>query len=166
MTGLAGIAKVILASEHNVLPSNLHYKIPHPDIPALHDGRIQVVDKATRWEGGTTGVSAFGFGGANVHAILQSEEKCIQGQHDSSKRLAVCSGRTKEWVEEVLNLAIQHQADLGFHALLDGQLNSSRKMLAFRAYTVLNGNGEIYTQVNFTYIIAYHNFNIQILEQF
>lgn len=41
-SGLCSIAKVIVAMERGVLPANLHYSTPNPDIPALNDGRIQV----------------------------------------------------------------------------------------------------------------------------
>lgn len=41
-SGLCSIAKVIVAMERGVLPANLHYSTPNPDIPALSDGRIQV----------------------------------------------------------------------------------------------------------------------------
>lgn len=41
-SGLAGVTKVLLAMQHGVLPGNLHYKKPNPDIPALIDGRLKV----------------------------------------------------------------------------------------------------------------------------
>lgn len=41
--GLCSIAKVVLAMERGVIPGNLHYRTPNPDIPALSDGRIKVL---------------------------------------------------------------------------------------------------------------------------
>lgn len=41
-SGLAGVTKVLLAMQNGVLPPNLHYKKPNPDIPALVDGRLKV----------------------------------------------------------------------------------------------------------------------------
>lgn len=41
-SGLCSIAKVLVAMESGVIPANLHYSKPNPDIPALNDGRIQV----------------------------------------------------------------------------------------------------------------------------
>lgn len=41
-SGLCSIAKMVVAMEHGVIPGNLHYKSPNPDIPALSDGRIKV----------------------------------------------------------------------------------------------------------------------------
>lgn len=70
-SGMASVVKVLLAMETGILQPNLHYKKPNPYIPALKDGRLQVVVKPTKWSGGIVGVNSFGFGGANVHAILK-----------------------------------------------------------------------------------------------
>jgi fatty acid synthase len=41
-SGLAAMAKVIIAMHGGVIPANLHYREPNPDIPALADGRFKV----------------------------------------------------------------------------------------------------------------------------
>lgn len=46
-SGLASLAKIIIAMERNVLPPNLHYKDPNPYIPGLVDGSIQVCSTAS-----------------------------------------------------------------------------------------------------------------------
>lgn len=43
-SGLCGVAKVLLAMQHGIIPPNLHFNSPNPDIPALLDGRIKVND--------------------------------------------------------------------------------------------------------------------------
>ena len=72
-TGLAALAKIIIASEHKTIPANLHYNKPNPEIPGLSDGRLQVVSQNTKWQGGLTAINNFGFGGANVHAVLNTK---------------------------------------------------------------------------------------------
>lgn len=47
-SGLCSVAKVIVAMERGVIPGNLHYKSPNPDIPALSDGKIKVTIRAKR----------------------------------------------------------------------------------------------------------------------
>lgn len=42
-SGLCSIAKVVIAMESGVIPGNLHFKEPNTDIPALSDGRLQVI---------------------------------------------------------------------------------------------------------------------------
>jgi fatty acid synthase len=41
-SGLCSIAKVLIAMETGVIPPNLHYQNPNPDIPALSDGSLEV----------------------------------------------------------------------------------------------------------------------------
>ncbi|CAG9793617.1 unnamed protein product [Diatraea saccharalis] len=43
-SGLASIAKLVVALQHGVIPANLHYKSPNTDIPALLDGRLKVIN--------------------------------------------------------------------------------------------------------------------------
>ena len=57
--------------EEKILPPNLHYNNPNPEIPGLTDGSLQVVDECTKWNGGLVAMNSFGFGGANVHAIYK-----------------------------------------------------------------------------------------------
>lgn len=44
-SGVCSIAKLLIAMEAGVLPGNLHFKNPNPDLYGLMDGRIKVVDK-------------------------------------------------------------------------------------------------------------------------
>ena len=76
--GLAGVITAALCVRHGVLPPTLHVrklnKVFTPGTPfSLR------VDKAGYWHGDRriAGVSAFGFGGTNYHAILQNYETGI-----------------------------------------------------------------------------------------
>ncbi|XP_071547019.1 fatty acid synthase-like [Panulirus ornatus] len=71
-SGLCSMVKVLLAMQRKELPGNLHFTAPNPEIPALVDGRIKVVNENTPWAGGFAAVNSFGFGGANVHVLLRS----------------------------------------------------------------------------------------------
>ena len=66
--------QVLISMEEKQLPPNLHYNTPNTDIPALTDGRLHVVTEPTQWNGGYTAINSFGFGGANVHVILNSNK--------------------------------------------------------------------------------------------
>ncbi|WP_459548791.1 polyketide synthase Pks13 [Nocardia sp. X0981] len=72
--GAAGLAKVILAFQHDVLPPNINYAGPNPYIP-FEQARLKVVDEPTpfpRYSGtATVGISGFGFGGTNAHLVVQ-----------------------------------------------------------------------------------------------
>lgn len=69
--GIAGLVKTVLALHHDVVPPSLHCS----DGSALDDVRLRVVSESEPWPryGGTAtaGVSGFGFGGTNAHAVLE-----------------------------------------------------------------------------------------------
>ena len=72
--GIAGVIKVILSLEHEVLPQHLHFRNPSPHIP-WDRLAVQVVKEATAWERNgrprIAGVSSFGFAGTNAHVIIE-----------------------------------------------------------------------------------------------
>ncbi|WP_082392763.1 polyketide synthase Pks13 [Nocardia arizonensis] len=72
--GVAGLAKVLMAFQHNVLPANLNFAGPNPYIP-FDQANLKVVESPTefpRYSGvATVGISGFGFGGTNAHLVLQ-----------------------------------------------------------------------------------------------
>jgi acyl transferase domain-containing protein len=72
--GAAGLVKAVLALEHRVLPPSLNFESPNeallqPDLP------VRVITEAEEWRAGAhprrVGVSAFGFGGTNFHAVIE-----------------------------------------------------------------------------------------------
>lgn len=71
--GLLGLVKCVLALHHGLIPPTLHHDAPNPRIPLAEWG-LAVVDRPLAWPHGgrprTAGVSSFGFGGANAHAVL------------------------------------------------------------------------------------------------
>ena len=79
-SGMAGLFKVLLAMKHRKIPATLHYENLNPYI-RLDDSPFYIVDRCLDWsprdEQGTAlplraGISAFGFGGANAHIVLES----------------------------------------------------------------------------------------------
>ncbi|MFE9203232.1 AMP-binding protein [Micromonospora sp. NPDC007230] len=71
--GIAGLIKAVLAVRHGVIPPNLHFTRPHPEID-LAAGPFYVPTKARDWPQGprrVAGVSAFGLGGTNAHVVVE-----------------------------------------------------------------------------------------------
>jgi len=78
--GIASVLKVLLAMKHKQIPATLHFEEINPYIK-LNGSPFYVVDKLTEWEAPVgddgsalsrrAGVSAFGFGGANAHIVLE-----------------------------------------------------------------------------------------------
>lgn len=72
--GIAGVIKVILSLENELLPQHLHFQNPSPHIP-WERLAVEVVKEATPWKRNgqrrIAGISSFGFAGTNAHVILE-----------------------------------------------------------------------------------------------
>lgn len=144
-SGLCSIAKVLIAMEAGVIPANLHFDQPNPDIAALIEGRIRVVDKATPWNGGLIAINSFGFGGANAHVLLRSHPKPkllpVPDTTELLPKLIAVSGRTKEAVDLLLDEARKHRKDDEFHALLHAVHSDDIPGHIVRGFEVLGVDG-------------------------
>ncbi|QLE70944.1 SDR family NAD(P)-dependent oxidoreductase [Streptomyces rectiverticillatus] len=71
-SGMAGLCKALLVLEHRMAPASLHAEPPHPDIDFTGLGLTPVTENRPLpgVERPVVGVSSYGFGGANAHAIL------------------------------------------------------------------------------------------------
>ncbi|MCQ8064004.1 polyketide synthase, partial [Salmonella enterica] len=142
-SGLAALAKVLLSLEHGVWAPNLHFHNPNPEIPALHDGRLQVVDQPLAVRGGNVGINSFGFGGSNVHVILQpnTQQRPTPAPHAALPHLLQASGRTLEAVQGLLEQGRQHAQDLAFVSMLNNIASTPAAAMPFRGYAVLGAEG-------------------------
>ena len=125
--------------EKNLLPQNLHYNTPNSDVPALVDGTLQVIEKNTPWFGRYAAVNSFGFGGSNVHAIVQAEEhtKYVHPA-DNAVRLFTYSARTEEGLNNMLELIQKNSKNTSLQALAQNAVNEFSPKLPYRGYAVLN----------------------------
>ncbi|KAJ0060389.1 hypothetical protein NL108_010160, partial [Boleophthalmus pectinirostris] len=140
-SGLAALAKVVLSLERGMWAPNLHYSNPNPDIPALTDGRVRVVDQPIPVKGGIVGVNSFGFGGSNVHVILRPNDYRREESVKSVARVVPACGRTEGAVRVLLQKAQQHSEDHSFLSLLTDI--SMAPGMTFRGYTVLGSEPNI-----------------------
>lgn len=145
-SGLCSIAKMLIAMEAGVIPPNLHFESPNPNIPALLEGRIQVVDKPWPWNGGVIGINSFGFGGANAHIVLRSNPKpklspVLDTGAEQLPRLVAVSGRTQEAVNTLLDKAKEHRTDDEFLSLLHAVHNNDIPGHRIRGYDILSDDG-------------------------
>ncbi|XP_006886190.1 PREDICTED: fatty acid synthase [Elephantulus edwardii] len=139
-SGLAALIKVLLSLEHGVWAPNLHFHTPNPDIPALRDGRLQVVDQPLPVRGGNVGINSFGFGGSNVHIILQPNP--VQPPTSAPPTLPwllQASGRTPEAVQRLLDQGRAHSQNLAFLSMLNAIATTPTTSMPFRGYAVLGG---------------------------
>ncbi len=72
-SGIAGLMKAVLAVRYGVIPPNLHFTSPHPEV-RLDGGPFSVPTKPIDWTGDeprVAGVNSVGVGGANVHVVVR-----------------------------------------------------------------------------------------------
>ena len=71
--GIAGVIKVLLSLQNEVIPPHLHLKKVNPYIQ-IENLPLSIPTKQQAWKPSTTprlaGVSSFGFGGTNAHIII------------------------------------------------------------------------------------------------
>jgi acyl transferase domain-containing protein/7-keto-8-aminopelargonate synthetase-like enzyme/acyl carrier protein/SAM-dependent methyltransferase len=104
-SGMAGIFKVLFAMKHKKLPGLLHFSECNPYIQ-LHGSPFYLVTENQTWtplidhEGQKiprrAGVSAFGFGGANAHIVLEEYEQNSLPVVDEPTQLMVLSAKNSE----------------------------------------------------------------------
>ncbi len=101
--GAASLAKMTLALKNDKLPPSINYTGPNPYID-FESQRLKVADTVTDWPRysghAITGVSGFGFGGANAHLVLREvlptdlvepepePEDVAEGKHASGASVA------------------------------------------------------------------------------
>ncbi|WP_114025486.1 type I polyketide synthase, partial [Streptomyces diacarni] len=156
--GVVGLLKAALSLHHRELPASLNYETPNPSIP-FEQLRMRVQKDTGGWplpdQPLVAGVSAFGVGGTNAHAVLTEAPRVESGttaaepdgaepsgaessggavplvvSAASAEALAAVGGRLAERLESDPGLAVPEVA----HALV-----TTRAHLAHRA-VVLAGD--------------------------
>lgn len=87
-SGIAAVIKTVLILEKGIIPQNINFEKPHPEIDT-ETWKIKLPSTATPWpsEGlRRASINSFGWGGTNAHAVLDDaysylKEHQIPGQH-------------------------------------------------------------------------------------
>ncbi|XP_036142985.1 fatty acid synthase-like [Monomorium pharaonis] len=140
-SGITQIAKVIISFESGFIPSNINYTTPRNDIDALMNGSVCVVQEPMPLKNGYIGISSFGFGGANVHALLKwnHKQKNYNGlPNDDLPRLVILSGSTEESVKLFLNDVVNHPMDKEYIRLLHDIHTDNIEGHTWRGFIILN----------------------------
>ncbi|AKF96326.1 type I polyketide synthase [Brevibacillus laterosporus] len=110
--GIAGFLKTVLALKHKQLPPTLHFNRPNPRIK-LVNSPFYIVNELQAWEHDNyplrAGVSAFGYGGTNVHAILE-EAPTIESEPNQSTNQYVfpLSARSLTALDNAANQLVEY----------------------------------------------------------
>ena len=100
--GVAGLIKAVLATKHGVIPPTLHFECPNPEID-FKKTPFYVNREREQWNvpNGTrlAGVSSFGLGGTNAHAIIEEFRLPRPISSTRSWHLILLSCKTKAALE-------------------------------------------------------------------
>ncbi|HET9409583.1 MAG TPA: SDR family NAD(P)-dependent oxidoreductase [Candidatus Sulfotelmatobacter sp.] len=122
--GAAGLLKTVLALHNKVLPPSVHCERPNPDIDFAHSP-LYVNTELKPWDVAAdtprrAGLSAFGFGGTNFHAVL---EEFIPGRLNGNGKKSVTVGDIPAKAAEPVVMAKQPpSAPASYKAPLRGAL--------------------------------------------
>lgn len=97
-SGGAGLLKVILAMQHQLLPATIHFQTINPLID-LNLIPASIVSENQSWTmPAIAGVSAFGFSGINAHVIVASSEPMAEQTNpvDRSVQIITLSGKNEQ----------------------------------------------------------------------
>jgi acyl transferase domain-containing protein/NADPH:quinone reductase-like Zn-dependent oxidoreductase/NADP-dependent 3-hydroxy acid dehydrogenase YdfG/aryl carrier-like protein len=97
--GAAGLIKLALCLHRRELPKSLHSETLNPDI-SFDELRLEVVRAHRRWPEWNAplraGISGFGFGGANAHAVLQAApEEVVRPRSEPAPVVVAFSARSQ-----------------------------------------------------------------------
>jgi phthiocerol/phenolphthiocerol synthesis type-I polyketide synthase B len=116
--GIAGFIKAVLAVQKGSIPANLGFNTPNPHIP-FDQMRLKVVAEKQDWphtpHPRRAGVSAFGFGGTNAHAIIEQAPASVPvlREQDPAVTTLVVSGKTPERIAAMAGTLAEWMADAG-----------------------------------------------------
>jgi len=97
-SGVAGLIKAILAVERGAVPATLHFTRPNPEIE-LTSTPFTVTNKTVPWVAKhprLAGISSFGLGGNNTHAVIEQASPVPSGPNSRSRHVIALSARTSE----------------------------------------------------------------------
>jgi len=111
--GAAGLIKAMLALQHREIPPSLHFEEPNPEID-FASSPFFVSAALVPWPRGReprrAGVSAFGMGGTNAHAILEEAPAQSSGPSKRGQQLLLLSARSPAALEASSRRLAEHLA--------------------------------------------------------
>lgn len=135
--GMAGLMKVALMLEHGSLVPSLHFESPNPAID-FDASPFFVANRTTEWRRHDgplrAGVSCFGLGGTNAHAVLEQAPERASPIRVRDLELLVLSARSEEALQQTAaelarHLAQRHDLDI---AAIAATLSLGRRSYAHR----------------------------------
>ncbi|KYC36602.1 polyketide synthase [Scytonema hofmannii PCC 7110] len=131
--GIAGLIKTVLALKHKMIPPNLHFEQPNPEID-FANSPFYVNTQLREWKTDGTprraGVSSFGIGGTNAHVVLE-EAPVVE--------TATASGQSRPWQLLILSAKTDSALETATANLVNQLQQHPELNLADVAYTLQVG---------------------------
>ncbi len=145
--GVAGLMKTVLQLEHEQIPALLNFSQPNPRID-FAGSPFYPVDKVLAWKRGPdprrAGVSAFGVGGTNAHAIIEEAPLPTATSPSRNSQLLILSARTESALRRMTENLANHLEAHPATALSDVAftLQRGRKAFPHRTLVVAKNSAE------------------------
>jgi acyl transferase domain-containing protein len=173
--GIVGVIKTVLCFLHQEIPANLHFQKLNPHIQ-LEGTPLQLATTRQPWPKQArqlAGVSAFGFGGTNVHVILEAAAEALNERFQSESSTPALVERPQHLLtlsaksEEAFSILTQRYvallqqpgtfsiADIAFTA------NTGRKHFAYRKAFFAPSKAQLLSQLQEAEKTPPHKLTIQ-----
>jgi len=139
--GVAGLIKASLVLYHETIPPTLHFKSPNPKIDFPNSPFI-MADRLIPFPRGVevrrTAVSSFGFGGTNVHVILEEAPTPMATSATRPRQLLLLSAKSQTALDAYSRSMAEHFASAPPQSFADAAftLQTGRKQMAYRRFVV------------------------------
>ncbi len=139
--GVAGLIKAALVLEREQVPATLHFSQLNPRID-LSDSPFVIADRRVPLPRGDeprrAAVSSFGFGGTNVHTIIEEPPLPVPGSASRPMQLLLLSARTPASLDGISASLADHLEGLAPERLPDAAftLQTGRRQMAQRRFVV------------------------------
>jgi amino acid adenylation domain-containing protein len=145
--GVAGLIKVVLALENRMLPPSLNFKEPNPAID-FANSPFYVQQTLAEWQPTNgrrvAGVSSFGIGGTNAHAVLEEAPVAEASGPSRPWQLLLLSARTTAALDKMTKNLGEHLKNNPLSSLADAAytLQRGRKTFNHRRMLVCQGRDD------------------------
>jgi amino acid adenylation domain-containing protein len=139
--GVAGLIKASLVLHHEEIPPTLHFKTPNAKIDFLNSP-FMMADRLIPFPRGgevrRAAVSSFGFGGTNVHVILEEAPAQRPASATRPRQLLLLSAKSQAALDAYSHSMGEHFASASPESFADAAhtLQTGRKQMAFRRFVV------------------------------
>ncbi|HEX4913618.1 MAG TPA: type I polyketide synthase, partial [Vicinamibacterales bacterium] len=151
--GIAGLIKVVLSLQHEMIPRNLHFTELNPAI-TLRSLPVTIPRDTVRWPRQQApriaGVSSFGLSGTNAHVVLREAPPRASAPSTRDVHLLTLSARSDaalrrqaaRWRDRLMAEPALHPGDVAHAA------NTGRAALPHRATIIASGTAEFASKLN------------------